>query len=223
MPSDHQSPNQQNVRVLRVLCVSLLLLFLAGCSGNAASSPHKPPISPADAVSASTQGNIRLVDIDGLELRHAQDTRTIALVFILPDCPICNSYLPKLNRLHETFANRDVTLALIHADPDITAERAREHANEYQIQWPIVLDPRHEWVKRAGARIAPEAAVFSSTGDLLYLGRIDNQYAGLGKRRASVTSHDLADALESVLAGRQAPEPRTEAVGCSIPEPPRGE
>jgi thiol-disulfide isomerase/thioredoxin len=195
--------------VIAGIRASLLLALHAGCSRPAAIFPPQAPPRTAASSTGESRWDPVLVDIDGRELRPAHDTRAIALVFILPDCPICNSYLPELNRLHETFANRDVTLALIHADPDIAPERAREHANEYQIQWPIVLDPRHEWVKRAGATIAPEAAVFSRTGDLLYRGRIDNQYAGLGKRRASVTSHDLSDALEATLAGRQAPEPRT--------------
>ena len=88
---------------------------------------------------------------------------------------------------------------------------------------PVALDPRHEWVKRVRPTIAPEAAVFSPTGDLLYRGRIDDQYAGLGKRRTNVTSHDLRDALEAILAGEPVPVARTDAVGCPIPQLPNGE
>ena len=49
-----------------------------------------------------------------------------------------------------------------------------------------------------------------------YRGRIDNQYAALGKPRRVVTVHDLRDALDAVLAGRPVANPETEAFGCFI-------
>jgi hypothetical protein len=50
-----------------------------------------------------------------------------------------------------------------------------------------------------------------------YRGRIDNWYASLGVARQVVTSHDLADAIEAVLAGRPVARRETQAIGCSIP------
>jgi hypothetical protein len=144
--------------------------------------------------------------------------KAMALIFVLPDCPICNAYIPELNRLHEAFTRRGVGLLVVHVDPDVTAERASAHAKEYDLRPLIALDPQHDWVKRAGATIAPQAAVFSPDGQIVYLGRIDDQYVGLGKRRANVTSPDLRDALEAVLTGQPVKQPRTEAVGCPIPK-----
>ena len=166
---------------------------------------------------------VTLRDIEGRELRPLDNAecKALTLVFILPDCPIGNSYIPELHRLHKEFSQRGVSMILVHADAETSAERAREHAREYMLQIPVVLDPRHQWVKKAGATVAPEAAVFSRTGELLYRGRIDNQYAGLGKRRAVVTEHDLKSAVEAILAGQPVAQPRTEAVGCLIPELPR--
>jgi len=149
--------------------------------------------------------------------------KAMALVFVLPDCPICNAYIPELNRLHEAFTSRGVGLFVVYVDPEITAERASAHAHEYDLRPVAALDAQHVWVKRAGATMAPEAVVFSPAGELLYRGRIDDQYAGPGKRRANVTSRDLRDALEAVLAGQPVPAARTEAVGCPIPELPTGE
>lgn len=146
------------------------------------------------------------------------DIKASAVVFILPDCPICNSYIPVLNRIHADFAPRGINVMLIHADPETTSEKARAHAREYNIQCPVAVDLEHTQVEKAGVSTAPEAAVFSPSGELLYRGRIDDQYAGLGKRRTVVTSHDLRDALDAILAGKPVREPRTEAVGCPIPK-----
>ena len=83
---------------------------------------------------------------------------------------------------------------------------------------PVVLDPRHEWVKRAAATTTPEAAVFTRNGELAYSGRINDLYAALGKRRPQPTQHDLKAALDAILAGKPVAVPRTEPVGCPIPE-----
>src|SRR4029077_18443544 len=80
------------------------------------------------------------ISIDGKTHSVNAAIKATALVFILPDCPICNSYIPELNRLHEEFAPRGVSVLLVHADADMTADKAASHASEYNIQCPIVLD-----------------------------------------------------------------------------------
>ncbi len=160
-----------------------------------------------------------MIDINGRNLElFSAGFSPAAIIFILPDCPICNSYIPEFNRLHEQFASRGVPIILVHADPATTSDQARDHAREYNIACPVVIDPDRTWLNRFEPATAPEAVVFSPKSPLLYRGRIDDQYAGLGKRRMVVTSHDLRDALEAILAGKPVREPRTEAVGCPIPK-----
>ena len=65
--------------------------------------------------------------------------------------------------------------------------------------------------------VLAHAAVFGPDGERKYLGRIDDLYADLGKRRARATSLDLRDALDAVLADRPVPRPVTQPVGCFIP------
>jgi hypothetical protein len=200
--------------VTQRLC-AMLCCLLAGCADG----------SPATGAGSQEASNGRvlwpdLAGIDGTDYLPFSDssTKALALIFILPDCPICNSYVPEINRLHEEFSHRGAPIVLVHVDPEITAQRAKQHAREFRIECPVTLDKHHLYVGQAGAKIAPETAVFSPSGDLLYRGRIDDQYAGLGKRRTQVTSHDLRDALEAILAGERVPNPRTKAVGCPIPE-----
>jgi hypothetical protein len=140
------------------------------------------------------------------------------MVFAVPDCPIANSYLPEINRLHAEFAPQGIELLIVQADPVTTVEQARQHAEEYEVHAPVTLDADHAWVQRAGATKTPEAVVFSPRGEILYRGRIDDRYVGLGQKRPQATSHDLRDALAAIVAGVSVPQPRTEAVGCYIPE-----
>jgi hypothetical protein len=67
--------------------------------------------------------------------------------------------------------------------------------------------------------VTPTAVVVDAQGTVRYRGRVDNLYAALGKTRQQVTSHDLRDALDAVLAGRPVAHPETEAIGCFITDP----
>ena len=199
--------------------VVLLLIFTFGCSQSTSDLPLAHAQSAAVNAEANLHGEPELVDLNDHEFGRVSDTtiKAAALVFILPDCPICNSYIPELNRLHEEFSTMSIKMILVHADPATTPEQARQHARDYQIQLPVALDPLSGWVKKAGATVAPEVALFSPHGELLYRGRIDNQYAELGKRRATITEHDLRDAMEEVVANQPISVRRTEAIGCLIP------
>ena len=136
---------------------------------------------------------------------------------VLPDCPIANGYAPEINRLCRDYTSRGVRFYLVQVDPDTSPQQASQHAREFGYACPVVLDAQHALVRRAGATVVPEAAVFAPDGERKYLGRIDDQYADLGKRRAQATSRDLRDALDAVLADRPVPRPVTQPVGCSIP------
>jgi len=208
---------EQTIGVLCALSVLILELLLIGCSTSASPSPSEP--APVLATPVQPTWIPAFVTLDGHDLRPTEDpaTKALALIFILPDCPIANSFLPEINRLHETFSTQGIHFLLIHADPDVTAEKAKEHAREYHIQPPVILDPRHDWVKKAGATISPEAVVFSPEGQIVYRGRINDQYIALGKRRGAITSHDLKDALNAILTNQPIPQPKTEAIGCPIP------
>jgi hypothetical protein len=146
--------------------------------------------------------------------------KAIVLVFISNDCPIANRYAPEIRRLRATFDPLGVRFWLVHAAADESPQSIRRHAEEYQLDAPILRDPRQVLVGRAGVRVTPEAAVFTPEGDLRYVGRIDDRFVELGRERPAPTSHDLEQALTDLLAGRRGSTNRVPAVGCFIPKLP---
>jgi AhpC/TSA family len=208
------------------LAFAVVAVAALGCPAKQDGVRHQAEVAiPVASQAPASRWNPTFTDIEGQTHRPCDEpnVKAVALVFILTDCPIANSYIPALNRLHAAFEPRGVRLFLVHADASVTAEQAREHARQYEIRAPVILDPQHVWVKQAGATRTPEAVVFSPAEEVLYRGRIDDQYVGVGQRRTQVTSHDLEEALSAILAGKPVPQPITEAVGCFIPELPRGE
>jgi AhpC/TSA family len=156
-------------------------------------------------------------DLEGVPRRPLDPAEKVATVlfFYCQDCPISNSYAPEINRICASHTN--FAFYIVQVDPDLTPAAAKEHAREYDLRAPVLLDPQHRLVKLAKATVTPEAVVLGKDGQLLYRGRIDDLYAGLGKKRAAITQHDLRDALDTITAGKKLKPKETKAIGCLIP------
>jgi hypothetical protein len=138
------------------------------------------------------------------------------LTFVRTDCPISNRYAPTIRELGRKFSPRGVDFYLVYPNPHSTADEIRKHLQEFDWGVTALRDPDHVLVSRARATITPEAAVFSQSGELVYHGRIDDQYVDFNKKRPAPTKHDLQNAITATLAGTPVPVPATEAVGCFI-------
>ncbi len=162
---------------------------------------------------------IRLRDINGAEVEplKAPLARATVFIFTRTDCPISNRYAPVIKELNEEFAPKGVAFWLVYVDPHQSAVEIRQHVKDYRYDnLQVALDPKHRLVKLAAAVVTPEAAVFSSEGQLLYHGRIDNRYVDIGRRLPAPTRKDLEMTLDAILAGRPVPEATEPAVGCYI-------
>ncbi len=142
--------------------------------------------------------------------------RAVVLFFLTTDCPLCNNYVPELNRIAQEFSARGVAFYGVQGDATVSDADVRRHVQDYAYSFPYLFDPDESLATFTGATTTPEAAVLSSTGELLYLGRIDNRLEDFGKQRVQVTEYDLRDALEAILNGKPAPHARAKALGCAI-------
>jgi peroxiredoxin len=142
--------------------------------------------------------------------------KAILLFFVTTDCPVANSYVPEMNRIHDAYAGRGVRVYAVEADTTEPDAAVATYAKDFRYGFPLLVDPRQQLVQLAGATITPQAAVLSPDGRVLYLGRIDNRVADFGKQRPQATEPDLREALDAVLAGKPAPHPFTKSVGCAI-------
>ena len=165
-----------------------------------------------------TQGNasLQLRGIDGRYYRPLSEKGTSVLIFTTRECPISNAYAPEINRIAKEYSSRKVRLYLVNVEPGVKPAEVKRHAIEYRIASPVLLDERQALARAVGAKVTPEAAVLRS-GKLMYLGRIDDQFFALGGRRPKVSSRDLRDALEAVIAGKKVRAPQVRAVGCLLP------
>lgn len=137
-------------------------------------------------------------------------------VFVRTDCPITNRYAPELRRIAQEFQGRHVAFYLVYPDPNENKRAIENHLAEFKLPGIPLRDPDHKLADRAHATIAPEAAVFDAQGNLKYHGRIDDLYISPGVARSQPLTHDLEDAISSVVAGKPVAHPETHAIGCSL-------
>ena len=163
-------------------------------------------------------------DIDGRDITSlaSRDTRYIAVIFVATDCPISNRYLPLLAQLSHQFAPRGVRLWLVYPNPGDTISAVRAHQSQYPAaaSLPQLIAPDRRFLAQAHVRVTPEAAIFHSdavmTRPVFWHGRIDDRYLTFGTERPVATRHELADALNAALVGRQPATPAAPPVGCAI-------
>jgi hypothetical protein len=162
---------------------------------------------------------LRLADLDGRLIdpfQAPEGTRAVVFLFTSVECPISNRYAPVVSRLHAAFSSRRVQFRLVYPNPADTPAAIRAHLAAYGYPMSALRDPDRRLAALASVSVTPEAAIFDTGGRELYHGRIDDRYVSIGVERPSPTRHDLADALDAVLAGNAVAAAATPAVGCFI-------
>jgi hypothetical protein len=193
--------------MMRKMKIALLLALglapVAGCKSEPAAKGHPPDVA--------------VLDIENRMVNPFEaQKKAIVFFFVRTDCPISNRYAPEIERLASRYAGQGFTFWLVYPEASTPVKEIEQHRKDYHLSLQALRDPRHALVKMAKVKVTPEAAVFSPDGHEVYHGRIDNRYVDFGKERLSPTTHDLNEALRSVLGNKPVANSVTRAVGCYI-------
>jgi peroxiredoxin len=153
-------------------------------------------------------------DQGAVSLADFKDRKAVVVVFVGTECPVNNAFLPVLAELHKEYAPRGVAFVAVNSNHQDTPERVAAHARKYAVPFPVLKDAGNKVADAFGATRTPEAFVLSPAGQVLYRGRIDDQFGVGYQRPGKPTRRDLAAALDEVLAGKPVSVPRTAAAGC---------
>ncbi len=150
-----------------------------------------------------------------VSLAQFKDKKAIVVVFVGTECPINNAYMPRLVALHKQYAPQGVQFLAINANVQDTSARVAAHAKSNGLPFPVLKDESHVVADQFAAQRTPEVFLLDGERQVRYHGRIDDRF-GIGYKRSQPTRHDLAVALEEVLAGKTVTQPAIPVAGCLI-------
>lgn len=143
-------------------------------------------------------------------------------IFMSGECPVSRSYFPVLNELYVKWGKNqeDIQLMGVWADVTQSPQQVAQYAEEFGIDYPILLDRDAEMGKALKPTNIPEVFVLNGEGKIAYRGRIDDRYLELGRSKPEPTEHTLANAVDAVKAGIGVAVAFQEPVGCYYELPP---
>jgi peroxiredoxin len=186
---------------------SILIIVFTAVAGSGRNDIPAPPAI------GTTIEDFKLPDTNGTEhsLSSLKGKNGAVLIFIATRCPVSNGYNERMAKLAEAYQTRGVNVIGINSNVTEPASEVKSHAAEKHLTFAILKDEGNKIADRLGATRTPEAYVIDASGKLVYHGRIDNS-----QNTANITSNDLHDALEAMLAGKPIQKTTAVAFGCSI-------
>jgi peroxiredoxin len=174
-----------------------------------------PPAKPA--APARSVADFLLKDIAGkpIGLHDYKDKTAVVVFFMGVDCPISNLYLKDLADLQNRYCKQGVQFVGIQSNAGTTQARAAQHAREYKVAFPVLLDPGQRVASEFGAKRTAEIFLLDGHRQVRYHGALDDRY-GYTFKRDVPQRHDLEEAVKELLAGKPVSVAETTPRGCLI-------
>ncbi len=202
--------------------IVLLLALMSSGMAQGAEAPHETLALGAVAP------DFRLPGVDGRDwaLSDFASAKILVVVFTSNHCPTAQAYEGRLKQLVGDYKPKGVEFVAIapnnpaslrldelgYTDLGDSFAEMKLRAKDAGFNLPYLYDGDTEQVSRKyGPLVTPHVFVFDSERKLRYVGRIDDN-----ERPDLVKTHDLHDALDTVLAGKLPDPGQTRAFGCSV-------
>ena len=157
------------------------------------------------------------VDGNSYSLASFADAAALVVVFACNHCPHVIGTEDRMNELYAAFHERGMAFVSVNANetdghPDDSFEHMQQRAKDKGFQFPYVRDDSQATALAYGALRTPHFYLFDADRTLRYTGRLDNNTLDASK----ATSHELRDAVEALLDGKEVPTPLTNPIGCNV-------
>ncbi len=160
-----------------------------------------------------------LAGVDGKNYSPASfnDAKSLIVFFSCNHCPYVVGSEDRMNALYDDYASKGIAMIAINSNetenhPTDTFEHMVRRAKDKGFRFPYVRDESQDVARTYGALRTPHYYVFDEQRKLRYTGRMDDNPREEGKE----TTHELRDALDALLEGKDPPVPVTNPIGCNI-------
>ena len=151
------------------------------------------------------------------QLSHFASAPLLVICFTCNHCPYVIGNEARERAFVEKYKFKGLAYVAISANdaekyPDDDFPRMKQRAQKLAFTWPYLYDESQSVAKSYGAIKTQHFFLFDKDRVLRYTGRMDNS----PRDAAQATTHELADAVEDLLSGRDVRHPVTEPIGCTI-------
>ena len=157
------------------------------------------------------------VDDKRYTLDSFRDARLLVVVFSCNHCPYVVGSEDRMIDFANRHGPRGVRLVAINSNetdnhPGDSFDHMVKRAAERRFPFPYLRDESQDVARAYGALRTPHYYVFDADRRLLYTGRMDDSPRVPGSEK----THELADAVEALLAGRKPAVEVTNPIGCNV-------
>jgi peroxiredoxin len=160
-----------------------------------------------------------LPGVDGKKysLANFKDGKLLVVAFSCNHCPYVIGSEERIIKFVADYAPKGVAFVAINSNeteghPGDSFDNMVIRAREKGFKFPYLRDDSQEIALKYGALRTPHYYVFDADRKLCYTGRMDDNPRNPGKE----TTHELRDAVDDLLAGKQPRQPLTNPIGCNV-------
>ena len=203
----------------------LLILFLIVLTNIAFSQSHPDPVT-LEPGSKAIDFKLKGTDEKMYSLSSFKDAKILVIIFSAPHCPTAQAYEERIIKIQNDYKKNGLQVVMInpnspksvcleergYTDLGDTFEDMQIRYKEKGYNFPFLDDGETEETSiKYGPVATPHAFVFDKDRILRYVGRIDDS-----EQIGTESKHDLKNAIEAILAGKEVEVKKTKVFGCSI-------
>ena len=163
-----------------------------------------------------------LENIDGkmVSLADYKDAKGFIVIFTCNTCPYAVAYEDRIIALDKKYAKLGYpVIAIMPNNPEVqpkdSMEDMKARAKAKGFTFPYLMDAGQKIYPQYGATKTPHVYVLQKTNkgnQVKYIGAIDDNY----QDAAAVKVKYVENAVDALLKGKDVPETKTRAIGCTI-------
>ena len=186
------------------------LVLLAGPGAESSTAAKKSPLGKQIA-------GFSLEDYRGKawSLEDFQESKAIVVAFVGTECPLVANYAARLQKLADEYQAAGVAFIAIDSNQQDSLSELAHFARTHKIEFPVLKDAGNKVADAFDATRTPEVFLLDQDRQVVYHGRIDDQFT-YGRQKPSAEQSYLTAALDELVASKPITTPHASAVGCLI-------
>lgn len=147
----------------------------------------------------------------------SEKSQALIVIFSCNHCPYVKAYEDRIISIQNDYLKRNVKIVAINSNDDVnypedSFDEMIKRSKEKNFNFLYLRDESQEIAKEFGATHTPEVFLFNKEKELIYHGKIDDNW----QNPQDVKTHYLRTALDEYLSGKEVQFPETYSIGCTI-------